>query len=256
VLHGLAEHSGRYERTGSLLADAGLETSALDLRGFGRSGGRRAYVERWSVYLDDLEERLAATRAGTPPGKPVVLLGHSYGGLIALSYALDERPRPDLLVLSAPSIVATIPMTKQVVARALSRIRPTFEVANGLDGQVLSRDPAVGRRYHDDPLMHHSSTARLGAEAIAAQRRTRRAVDRLDVPTLVVHGGLDTLVPTRSTAPLGDVAGVRRVVYPDLRHEVFNEPEGPQVVGDVVAWIRTQAGPGDAFGSRGASGVA
>src|SRR5688500_3923517 len=107
LVHGLAEHSGRYEHVGGQLADAGIEGFALDLRGFGASGGPRASVERWSQLHDDLEERVVAARSGAPE-RPLVLYGHSLGGLISLGYVLDGRSRPDLLVLSAPAIAARI----------------------------------------------------------------------------------------------------------------------------------------------------
>src|SRR6476660_4161191 len=101
LVHGLAEHSGRYEHVGQQLAAAGLDVDAYDQRGFGGSAGRRAFVDRWSQNHDDLEERLAAVRSAAG-GRPVGLLGHSLGGLIALGYVLAEpaRPLPDLLGLT------------------------------------------------------------------------------------------------------------------------------------------------------------
>src|SRR5947209_15117376 len=98
IIHGLAEHSGRYEHTGQAFTAAGIDTWALDLRGCGASSGRRAYVQHWDDYLDDVDTELEAIRSSGPP---VVLLGHSLGALVALSYALSDRPLPDLLVLSA-----------------------------------------------------------------------------------------------------------------------------------------------------------
>ncbi|HEX7492199.1 MAG TPA: alpha/beta hydrolase, partial [Candidatus Limnocylindrales bacterium] len=97
ILHGIGEHSGRYDRTGRLLAGAGLDVQSFDLRGHGLSGGRRMYVRRWDDFLDDVELRMAAARR---PGLPMVLVGHSMGALIALTYACSDRPAPDLLVLS------------------------------------------------------------------------------------------------------------------------------------------------------------
>ena len=143
IVHGLAEHSGRYERTGAALASVGLEVAALDLRGAGASAGRRAYVERWAEYLDDVEWCLRALR-DSAGGRPVVLLGHSLGGLIALEYATSGRPAPDLLVLSSPALDSTIPGWKRTVAGVLGRIAPTRLISNALDGEQLSRDPAVG----------------------------------------------------------------------------------------------------------------
>jgi alpha-beta hydrolase superfamily lysophospholipase len=242
IVHGLGEHSGRYERTGTLLAATGLDVAAIDLQGFGGSGGRRAFISRWDTWLDDVEDRLAGLRA-EGGGRPVVLLGHSMGALVALLYALSERPRPDLLILSAPALVADLPAWKKTMVRLLGRVAPTVSVANGLDGGLLSRDPAVGVDYVADPLNHHRTTTALGRQLLLAQERALAGLGRLGVPTLVIHGGLDRLVPTASSEVLASRAGVERRVYPDLRHETLNEPEGPQVAADIAVWIAARIGP-------------
>lgn len=240
IVHGVAEHSGRYERVASWLAGAGLDVIAADLRGFGGSGGQRAFVERWRLYHDDLADHIAAARAGAGD-RPVALLGHSMGGLIALGYCVAEPPRalPEALVLSAPGLDSSIPAWKRLVARVLSRVAPTVLVPNDFDGAILSRDPAVGERYLADPLNVHATTGRLGAEAFAEQIRVRAALGRLSIPTFVYHGEADRLVPTVASEPLAAVPGVTRRTYPGLRHESHNEPEGQAVIADVVAWLRS-----------------
>jgi alpha-beta hydrolase superfamily lysophospholipase len=237
LVHGLGEHSGRYEHVGARFAEAGIDASAYDQRGFGASGGRRAWVDRWSRFHDDLGERLAATR-NAAAGGPVVLYGHSLGGLVALGYALTDRPKLDALVLSAPALDADIPAWKRVLARILGVAVPTMEVTNALDTSVLSRDPQVGVRYLADPLDHHLTTTRLGLEFIREQARCRAALRGLRVPTLVIHGEADRLVPTIASAPLGDVPAVTRRTYPTLRHELHNEPEWASVIDDVIGWLR------------------
>jgi acylglycerol lipase len=241
LVHGIAEHSGRYERTGSSLAAAGIDTHAFDLRGFGASAGRRAYVGSWDEYLDDVEVRLDALRNGLP----LVLMGHSMGSLIALGYAASGRPAPDLLVLSSPPLRATVPAVIRGIAPLLSRIAPTRLMGNGLRPEQLSRDPAVGRAYFADPLVFPRSTARLGAEMFAAMRRAQRDAGRLRVPALVTHGADDTIVPVAASEPFASLPGVERRIYPGLRHETLNEPEGPQVVADIIAWLRRQTTPAE-----------
>lgn len=241
LVHGIAEHSGRYERVGQWLAAAGLAVHAYDQRGFGGSAGRRAYIERWSLNHDDLEEVLLAVRRGAPD-RPVALFGHSLGGLIALGYVVSDRlrPMPDAVVLSAPALAATIPGWKRVLVRVLGLVAPTMTVKNDLDGTLLSRDPAVGVGYLADPLNVHVTTTRFGAAALAEQVRVGAELGRLSVPTLVYHGEADRLVPTASSAPLADVACVSRRTLPELRHESHNEPEGPAVIADVVEWLRSR----------------
>ena len=240
LVHGLAEHSGRYEHVGAQLASAGIDTYAFDLRGFGASGGPRASVERWSQLHDDLEERLVAVRS-IAPDRPLVLYGHSLGGLIALGYVLDGRARPDLLVLSAPAIGATVPAWQRALVGSLRRVAPGMLLSNRLEGKVLSRDPAVVADYFADPLNQHRSTVGFAHAAFAEQRRVAASLDRLSIPTFVVHGGSDLLVPTETSRVLAGLPSCSRRVYPELRHETHNEPEGPQVVGDIIGWVRERA---------------
>lgn len=237
LVHGLAEHCGRYEHVGARFARAGIDVHGFDLRGFGGSGGRRAWIDRWSQYHDDLEERLVAVRS-IAPSRPLVLFGHSMGGLIALGYVLDGRARPDLLVLSAPAIGANIPIWQRLLVGALRRIAPRAQLANRLDPDDLSCDATVGERYVVDPLNQHRSTVGFAHAAFAEQRRVAAAVNRLSLPTLVLHGADDRIVPPAVSEPLGAVPGVARVVHPGLRHELHNELAGFQVVEAEVEWIR------------------
>ncbi len=237
LVHGLGEHSGRYEHVGAQLAAAGIDAFALDLRGFGGSGGPRASVDRWSQLHDDVEERLVAIRS-IAPARPVVLYGHSLGGLIALGYVLDGRARPDLVVVSAPAIEVRTPRWQRLLVGSLRRLAPGLLLANRIDPDLLSSDTAVGSRYATDPLMQHRTTVRFANLAFAEQRRVAAALDRLSIQTLVVHGGDDRLVPTATSAALEGRPGVTRRVHPGFRHELHNEPDGPRVVNDVIAWIR------------------
>ncbi|MDH3517594.1 MAG: lysophospholipase [Acidimicrobiia bacterium] len=231
IVHGLGEHSGRYERTGSILAERGFAVRAFDLIGFGASGGRRAYVEDWTDYLDQVQTHIEAARA---TGRPVALLGHSMGGAIALDYVLSSRPTPDALVLSAP-FLAGAQAWQRALAPVLATVAPRLMIPNGLKGEQLSADPAVGEAYFADPLVQTKTSARLGAEMFTMQDRVNAHLAGLSVPALVMSGGSDTIVPPQSSLPLGSVA--ERVLYPKLRHELFNEPEGPQVVGEVADWL-------------------
>jgi alpha-beta hydrolase superfamily lysophospholipase len=237
LIHGLAEHCGRYEHVGAQLARAGVDTHAFDLRGFGGSGGRRAWVDRWSQLHDDLEERLVAVRS-IAPARPLVLYGHSMGGLIVLGYVLDGRALPDLLVLSAPAIGADVPLWQRLVAGPLRRLAPNLLIANGIDANVLSSDPAISVAYAEDPLNQHRTTVRFGHALFGEQRRVGRSLDRLAIPALVIHGGDDELVPAAASLAFDGRPGVTRCVYPGLRHELHNEAQGPRVIDDVLRWLR------------------
>jgi alpha-beta hydrolase superfamily lysophospholipase len=220
-----------------LLAEAGLKVRSFDLLGFGASSGGRGDVARWSLYLDQVEQSLRAART---PGRPLILLGHSMGGLIALEYALSERLQPDLLVLSAPAIGGGRAWQRNM-APVVGRMFPTLKMPTAIRGDQLSRDPAVGEAYFADPLVLTKATTRMGALIFSAQDRVLANLDRLNIPTLVIHGATDTVVPTDSTGLLGDLPGVERRVLSELRHETFNEPEGPEVIAGIVDWIRARS---------------
>lgn len=237
VVHGVGEHSGRYERTGGLLAEAGVDVRAFDLRGHGGSGGRRGDIDSWSDYLDDIELMLRGVRSGAA-GRPVVLLGHSMGGLLCTDYVVSGRASPDLLVLSAPALDDGLPRWQHAVGPVIARVTPRLAFKHAWGPEALSRDPEVGRLARLDPGCPQSATVRLGAFSFAAQARVRSSVDRVRLPTLVFHGGDDRLVPTRATEPFREVPGVTRRVYAGLRHETLNEPEGPLVVADVLDWLQ------------------
>jgi len=241
LVHGIAEHAGRYETVAAQLATAGITTHSYDQRGFGRSGGHRAYVDRWSQYHDDVEDRLAEVRSAAA-GLPVVLYGHSMGGLTALGYTLADPPRqlPDLLVLSAPAIDAAVPAWKRRLADILGGTVPRFTIANTFPAGGLSSDPAVETAYRADPLAVHRTTARLGVSLFREQDRVKRALaggTPLPVPTYVLHGSDDPIVPEWASRSLDGRASATRRVYQGLHHETHNEPSGPAVIGDTIAWI-------------------
>lgn len=238
IVHGLGEHSGRYEHVGDQMATAGIDVHAYDHRGMGGSSGRRGHVERWSELHDDLAERLAHVRAAAGT-RPVVLYGHSMGGLIVAGYCLSDRPRPDFAVLSSPGLDDTLAAWKHVLAGVLGRIAPTLDIPHDLDGSTISRDPSVAARTVADPLCGKSSTARFGAEAFREQARVRgRAAGGLGIPTLVLHGLDDGLVPHEASKAFEGAPLTERRTYPGLRHELHNEPEGPQVVDEIIIWLR------------------
>jgi len=235
IVHGINEHSGRYEHVGVRMAVANLAVVGYDHRGFGGSGGGRAYVDSFDEYLDDLEDQMARV---AELGVPIVLLGHSLGGLIALAYVLHREPRPDALVLSAPALGDRVLRWMRLLARPASVLVPRLRLASPWGNEVLSRDPAVWAAFDADPLNEQKTSVRLGRELIKAQAATRADIDHLDVPTLVLHGGSDELVPSEASEILDGLSCVERRVLEGLRHEPFNEPEGLNIVDDVVDWIR------------------
>ena len=234
IVHGLGEHSGRYERVGAQLSEAGIAVRSFDLMGFGASDGRRAFAESVGVYLDEIEEELANSRRADVPA---ALLGHSMGGLLAYRYAMSPAPQPDALVLSSPAFDSTDPAVKKLVAPWVAKVAPRLAAPNSIKAEQLSRDPAVGEAYFADPLVHTKMTTALGTALLAAIAASS-GFPAPSVPTYVYHGAADTIVPPQSSVALGERDNVTRRLYANLRHETMNEPEGAQVVADVIAWLR------------------
>ncbi len=233
LAHGIAEHSGRYERTGGLLSDAGFHVRSFDAIGHGTTGGDRVDIEDWSMFHDQLHAHMVWARS---QGKPVVLMGHSMGSLLAMGYALEERSDLDLLVLTAPTVAGGAKW-QRVLASLGSRLAPKLAIAQNVKGHQLSADPAVGEAYFADPLVHTKATMRFGRALFDEMDRVKENLGALDVPTLALHGGSDRLIPPQTSAFLADLPTVERRLFPTLRHEILNEPEGPEVVAEIVDWI-------------------
>jgi alpha-beta hydrolase superfamily lysophospholipase len=247
IAHGLGEHGGRYGTVATALTAAGFEVHAHDHRGFGGSAGLRAYVDRWSQFHDDLEERLVALRAQYP-GLPLVMYAHSMGGLIGTGYVLDRgRPQPDLLILSAPGLDADLPEWKRVMARALRNVLPKMRIPNGLPNGGRSADPSIDLAVAADPLSISDSTVKFGAAGFDEQLRVRALLAEMTampLPTYVLHGSEDPIVPVRATEVFAQMGGVTRRVHPGLRHECHHDLRHADVLAEVVAWLDGQlAGP-------------
>lgn len=237
LVHGVGEHGGRYEHVGDQLASRGFDVRVSDLRGFGASEGSRAHIGSFDMYTADIAADIAEAKT---LGVPVVLLGHSLGGLIAVRYAAGTRHLPDLLVLSAPAIDARLPRAKVLAARALVRIVPRLKMGNPVTAEQLSRDPSVGERYFADPLVVNKSTIGLGVAAINAMEEARNSLPQLGLPTLVIHGAEDTIVLPDFSEPFAELPNATRVVFEGFRHESFNEEGGRKAVATVVDWIEAR----------------
>lgn len=236
LVHGIGEHSGRWEHQAELFAANGANVTMFDLRGHGRSGGPELDATSIQRFQDDISEVAASTVSTT--GRPWVLMGHSFGGMLCAGYLIDKRePIPNIAVLSAPALDDGLPPALKSVAKLLGGFAGGVRVDNTINGEHLSRDPAVGEKYEADELVRTKGTLRLGKITFTEMTRLRARADEIALPTLVYHGAEDVLVPTAASAPLAASPGVERRVLPGLRHETHNEPEGDQVIGDVIDWI-------------------
>jgi len=242
LVHGYAEHTGRYEHVGATLASAGYAVHAFDLRGHGRSDGSRALVRSFDAYLDDLDLLLDRVRAGAPSA-PIFLLGHSMGGAIVALYAIERRPAVRGIVLSGPAVMTDGGVGAWLL-RAVGRLLPRLPLVK-LDAAAVSRDPEVVRRYDDDPLVYRGRVkAGLVAAMLDAGRRISAGASALQVPVLFMHGREDRLAPVATSETLFGAAPPKDKtlkVYDALYHEIFNEPERDAVLSDAIAWLDARA---------------
>ena len=239
-MHGLNEHTGRYEHVGQHWADSGIDVRAHDHRGHGRTWGRRSYIQEFSLFLDDLEAHLQDLREEDSE-LPLILVGHSMGGLIVHAYCLDHRPLPDLLVSSGAVLQPSgVPKWQRRIAPLVARLFPKLKVGGKIDGSVLSRDPTVAEGYRNDPLVPVGVTSSLGLALFEGMSLVRERNKQLSIPCLALHGGADELVRPEATEMLEELPGVDRRVIAEMRHEVFNEFGYEEVLTDVVEWIQEQ----------------
>ena len=238
IVHGLGEHSGRWISQAQYFNGHGANVYSYDLRGHGRSGGDRGDVEEFKLYYSDISEMAVHTAAST--GRPWVLYGHSLGGLQCAGYLInDTEPQPNLAVLSAPALVATrgIDNVLKIAANVLGTVAPKMSISSSINGAQLSRDAAVGEAYFADDMVETKATARFGKAVFAEQAKLAGHHGDITIQTLVIHGADDELVQPSASAGLAASGAVERKVYPGLRHEMHNEPESAQVLGDVSDWI-------------------
>lgn len=241
VVHGLGEHSGRYQNVVDALEGLPLSIWAHDLRGFGRSTGQRGHVDSFWDYMEDLDRFLEHVRS--QEGElPLFLLGHSFGGLISLHYAICRPGRLAGLVLSSPclGLALQVPRWKHSAGMLLSRFLPRFSMPNGIDPALLSHDAEVVERYRRDPLVTDRVSARLYAEMLSAMERVSRRAVQLDAPCLLLLAGDDGLV----SVPVAENVFVRlgtrdkeMHIYPGYFHELFNEEAKEEPLGRLRQWL-------------------
>jgi acylglycerol lipase len=236
LVHGYAEHSGRYEAVGAALAAAGFAVWATDLHGHGASAGERASVHALGDLVDDVLALLERVRAAQAE-RPTFVLGHSMGGLVATRFALDHQDELAGLVLSGPAL------GDPAALEPLLEMDPLPEVV--LSSELLSRDPLVGADYDRDPLNYRGPFRRETLRTLTGgARHVRQRFAELRLPLLVMHGGEDQLVVPAASEDLFAAASSpdkQLVVHPGLRHEILNEPEGPEIVSHIASWMAARA---------------
>lgn len=241
VIHGLAEHSGRYLNLVNYFVPRGYAVCTYDLRGHGKSEGRRGYVERFSYYLDDTKTFIESVCRNHENTK-MFMVGHSMGGTIAVAYAIEHQYELDGLITSGALLKVGSSVTKvaMLMAKILSFLLPTMGVSV-LDASTICTDRTVVDAYVNDPLVFRGKvSARLGAELLGTIQKLPSRLHVLSQPILIMHGAADRLCDPESSKRLYELAGSGDKVlkfYEGFYHEIFNEPLRDQVFSDMEGWL-------------------
>ncbi|MFM8598993.1 MAG: lysophospholipase [Mycobacterium sp.] len=244
LAHGFGEHARRYDHVAQHFGAAGLITYALDHRGHGRAGGRRVRLRDLSEFTSDYRT-LVQIAATENPGLPRIVLGHSMGGAIVFAYGSENAGDYDLMVLSGPVVAAHSQVSRltALVGKTIGAVLPDLPI-EPIDPDAVSRDPEVVAAYKADPLVFHGKIpAGIGKALLHVGETMPRRAQAITAPLLVVHGEQDKLVPAAGSRRLVEHVGsgdVELKVYPQLYHEVFNEPERDRVLEDVTGWIQAR----------------
>jgi alpha-beta hydrolase superfamily lysophospholipase len=246
IVHGLGEHAWRYDPLAQRLNDWGFFVRAYDQRGHGDSGGARGVIPHEDALLDDLAEVLDDTRRhiAQPWSCPLILLGHSMGGLLAASFVQRRMAPVDALVLSSPALQAGIGVLQKKFIDLLNRFAPNLTLGNGLDASKISHDPAVVQAYEKDRRVHDRISARLARFIDDNGPAVLAAAPGWSVPTLLMYAGEDKLVRPAGSAAFAKAAP-RSVVsserFEGMYHELFNEDDPSAVFARLRHWLDLKA---------------
>lgn len=244
LVHGAGEHIGRYEHVAQWFVEQRIAVIGGDLPGLGRSAGRRGHIDDFEEYIKTAREWLlqAKSRFGEVP---IFMLGHSMGGLVVtrLLQAPDAASLPIRgAVLSSPcyALKLAIPAWKQRLAAVLDLMAPTFRMPNGIDSTSVSRSPEIVHAYSVDPHIESRVSVRWFTQLQKAMQLAMAEAAAVTQPVFLLQAGADLLVdPNKPIQFIEKVASSDKkiIVYPDLYHELLNEPERRQVFADMLEWI-------------------
>jgi len=245
IVHGVGEHSGRYQNLLEPMTAARFVVYGYDQRGHGRSPGQRVFINNWSEYRDDLNAFVHFIQE-QEPGKPIFLYCHSMGTMVGLDYLLHTPEGIKGAILSGTPFESTGAVKPILItlANVMSRVVPGFSMNLGLDITALSRDERVVRAYANDPLVSRMATARWGTEYLKTTAWVREHVSEITVPTFFIHGEADRISVAQAVAnKVKEIHQAEKtlIIYPGGYHEPHNDYGFPGAVGNVVDWLNQHA---------------
>ena len=243
LVHGFGEHIGRYNHFAEFLNAEGYAVQGIDMRGHGKSDGKRGHTPKYDAFLDDLEIFIELVKKNNP-NLPLFLYGHSMGGAIVLNYATQRKSKLKGVIASAPLIQLSFkpnPVTL-FLGKQLRKLVPTFTQSGGVEVNNLSRDKEIVAKYKADPLVHNKVSAEQGMALLENGEKLNQFSGKMPVPTLILHGTDDKLTSfSASEAFTKRVSGdVTFKKYEGLYHELHNEPEKKEVLKYISVWLNSK----------------
>jgi acylglycerol lipase len=243
LVHGLGEHTGRYEHVAKAMTEAGYVLVGFDLRGHGKSSGIRGHFPSLDAVMQDIKDFFTFLTMRYPD-LPQFLYGHSLGGLLVLTYALKNKPNLKGVIATGAGLRSQIhdQKLKVIMAKVLGSIAPTTLLSSGLDNTMLSRDPAVIKAYNNDPLVHDRISLGFGKAGLNATDYAWEHAEEFSVPLLIMHGAADLNTYPHGSADFSKLAAknnkdITLKLWEDMYHEVHNEPEKEQVIKYMIDWL-------------------
>lgn len=240
LVHGLGEHTSRYAHVAEAFGRQGFVLFGADLRGHGRSGGARGHISSIEDFMQDIDVALEQARARYP-GLPIILYGHSLGGIQVLYYGLTRKPDVKGVIATSSGLHTALEQqhVKVMMAKVLGSLMPNTAIASGLDPKSISRDEKVVQDYINDPLVHDKISFSFGKVMVGVTTWTLAHAGEFSLPLLLLHGKADMLAfPSSSiefAAPLKEKCTL--VLWDEAYHELHNEPEKNEVFKTMTLWM-------------------
>lgn len=239
LVHGIGEHTSRYLKVVEAFTGAGFAIIGADLRGHGRSGGQRGHFPSDENLLRDIDLLIDEARR-IYPGVPLVLYGHSLGGILVLFYALKRKPDLKGVIATSPGLHNVLERNHALVAMAkvFGPLFPKLSIPNGLNVNAISHDKKVIQEYINDPLVHGKVTLRFGNVMLGLTKWTRDHAAEFPLPLLLLHGKADTIAfPSGSTEFAAQVKeNCKLIMWDGAFHELHNEPQKDEVFRTMISW--------------------
>jgi acylglycerol lipase len=241
LVHGLGEHTGRYNHVAEALTAKGYSLTAFDLRGHGKSEGIRGHSPSYAALMEDISQNINLTQEHFPQ-TPVFLYGHSFGGSLTLNYCLTQKSDLKGAIVTSPSLGPgePIPPLKLTLGKLMYTLAPTMQMVNGLDRSGLSRDTEVVSNYESDPLVHAKISTRMALDLLNNGKFIIEHASEFPLPLLLMQGTKDRIVDPELTREFAAKAPLSKITYEEwvgFYHELHNEPEESKIFTFTTNWL-------------------